>query len=190
MTLHLVISMTVVALLTVASVPESEPEEHSRSWALRVAVAGGGSFVLLLLGSLVHDVYVSGWPLVGNTLLPDLSDTTVLIHFAHRLVGAALFAYLIYLWSVARRTGVADRQRQIVALTTMLFAVNVGIGALHVFTQVDSAFLVAIHLGLAGSVWALLVVGTTMSLVPAGLVAAQGAPGGEKAPNTSPSQGA
>ena len=165
--LHLVISMTVVALLTVVTVATLPPSEatYERSWTVKVGIAAAGSLLLLILGSLVHNRFFPGWPLMYNTLIPDLSTTTALVHFLHRIVAAVLLFYLLYLVSVANRIDLPKRESQLLKAATLLYVVNVGLGALHVVTMVGSPILVAIHLGVAGTVWALLVAGTTFPLL-------------------------
>lgn len=138
---------------------------RDKGWTIRVGIAAGGSFLLLLLGSLVHNRYFPGWPLMNNKLIPNLSNTTALTHYLHRVVAAALLIYLIYLVVLAGRLDIPKGEKKVLVTATVVCVVNVGAGALHVFTMVSSALLVATHLGLAGLVWSLLVAGTTMPLV-------------------------
>lgn len=166
--LHLVISMTVVALLTVVAVasnPVQEVAAPDRVWVLQVGVAAAGSFLLLFLGSLVHNRFFPGWPLMYDTLIPDLSTWPSLVHFLHRLLAAVLMVYLVYLVVRAGKSERPRSERQLVITATAFYAVNVVLGALHVVTMVGEPLLVALHLGVAGTVWALLVAGTTSSLV-------------------------
>ena len=167
--LHLAISMTVVALLTIVVVatnrPGDEPgmPDHRRTWTIRVGIAAIASFLLLMLGSVVHNLYFAGWPLMGNSVLPDLSSTVALAHYVHRLVAVVLLVYLGYLVVVANRVGLPVQERRLIATAGIVYVVNIALGAAHVFTKVSSALLVATHLGLAGLVWALLVAATTMA---------------------------
>ena len=169
--LHLAISMTVVALLTIVvvatTIPENEPGwlESRRGWTIRVGVAAAASFSLLMLGSVVHNRYFSGWPLMGNTLLPDLPNATSAAHYLHRLLAGILLAYLVYLVYLSKKIDVPARERRLIVTAEAVYLINVALGAAHVFTMVSSAFLVAAHLGLAAIVWSLLVAATTTSIL-------------------------
>ncbi len=157
---HLAISMVVVALLTTVVVTTSRPirsSERGGPWTGRLFVAAAASLAVLLLGSYVHNLYIGGWPLVGNTLLPDLSNRFVAVHFLHRLVAAVVLVYLGWLVVAARRSGRSRLEQSLVGGATGLYAVNIGLGAAHVFTKVGSSLLVAAHLLLAALVWTMLV---------------------------------
>lgn len=169
--LHLAISMVVVALLTVVVVAtnlpqiDPEPTERRRGWTVRVGVAAAASFLLLILGSVVHNRYFPGWPLMDNTVLGDLSNTMAAVHYLHRLMAGVLLAYLVYLVAMSTQFEVPAGERRLILTTGILYLVNVVLGAAHVFTMVDSAFLVAAHLGLAAVVWSLLVAATTIPIL-------------------------
>ncbi len=157
---HLAISMVVVALLTAVVVTIAPPVRHDvpgAPWTGRLVVAAAASLAVLLLGSYVHDLYIAGWPLVGNTLVPDLSNRFVAVHFLHRLVAAIILVYLGWLVVAGRRSDRPRREQALVAGATGLYAVNIGLGAAHVFTKVGSSLLVAAHLLLAALVWTMLV---------------------------------
>ena len=169
--LHLAISMTVVALLTIVVVavgrPADEPEDSHRrlSWTIRVGVAAAASFLLLILGSLVHNLYFRGWPLMENNPVPDLSSAVRVAHYMHRLLAGILGAYLGYLVIVGNRMGLAVREKRLIAAAGIVYLINIGLGGAHVLTKVSSALLVATHLGMAAVVWSLLVAATTMAIL-------------------------
>ncbi len=169
--LHLGISMVVVALLTVVVVattlPEIEPKrsERHRAWTVGVGAAAGATYLLLIAGSVVHNRYFPGWPLMDNTLVPDLSNTMAAVHYLHRLMAGVLLVYLVYLMVVSSRFEIPAGERRLIMTAGTVYMVNVALGAAHVFTMVSSAFLVAAHLGLAAVVWSLLVASTTFSMI-------------------------
>ena len=66
-----------------------------------------------------------------------LSNRYALLHFTHRLVAGLGFAYLIYLAVRARRLG--RPERFLLTAAAAALRVNVGLGAVHVFTEVTSA---------------------------------------------------
>ncbi len=157
---HLAVSMVVVALLTIVVVTTSRPAqrtEEDRTWAGRLGLAAAASLAVLLLGSYVHNLYIGGWPLVGNTLFPDLSNRFVAVHFLHRLVAGVVFFYLGWLVFASRRARRPGREQYLVVGAAGLYAVNIALGAAHVFTRVGSSVLVAAHLLVAALVWTLLV---------------------------------
>jgi heme A synthase len=85
-------------------------------------------------------------------LFPDLSNRYTLLHFTHRLAAGAGFAFLVVLATRARRAG--RPERLLLAAAAGAFTVNVVLGAVHVFTEVSSAAVVAIHLLFAALAWA------------------------------------
>jgi len=167
---HLTISMVVVALLTmvvVGTAPEAlrvaPADGGDRAWFRLLTVAATGSLVLSLLGSYVNSRYVSGWPLVGNSLFPDLSNRFVAVHYVHRVVAAAGLVYLGYLAIAATRRSRSTLECLLVYSAGAVYVLNIGLGAAQVFTRVGSSVLVAGHLVMASLVWALLVAGATIA---------------------------
>ena len=172
--LHLAISMVVVGLLTlvvVATSPAREQAEADRSWTTHLVVAAAGSYVLLLLGAYVHNMYFSGWPLVGNQLVPEMSNNYTAVHFTHRLVAGLGLVYLVYLTVAAGRIARPATERRLLHLATGAYGLNVVLGAAHVFTEVGSSALVVGHLLLAAVVWASLVAASAISRPATGSVA-------------------
>lgn len=164
--LHLAISMVVVGLLTlvaVATSPSRVRTDENRAWTNLLVIAAAGSYVLLLLGAYVHNMFFSGWPLVGNQLVPDLSNSYTAVHFTHRLVAGLGLVYLVYLTRAAGQNGHPAIERRLLHAATGFYAVNVALGAVHVFTEVSWSGVVATHLLLAGIVWTLLLAAAALS---------------------------
>ncbi len=160
--LHLAVSMTVVALLVVVVVA-TRPRGHApfdRRWVLLCAGAAGGSLLILILGSLVHNVYVPGWPLMFDGLIPEFASRTITIHFLHRLFVAVYVVFLAYVLVRGRNVGRPGFELTMLSAALLLSAVNIGLGAAHVFTRVTSATLVALHLAVAALVWSCTVAAT------------------------------
>ena len=132
-----------------------------RAWTGLLGIGAAGSLALLLLGSYVHNLYVSGWPLVGDTMFPDLSNRFVAVHYLHRALAAVGFVYLVYLAIDATRRERPEMERLLINAAAAAYLLNIVLGAAHVFTEVGSSALVAGHLVVASLVWALLV-GVTM----------------------------
>lgn len=165
---HLTVSMLVVALLTVVAVATAGAPTRDRArwdrWGFLLGAAAVGALSVLILGSYVHNLYVPGWPLVTNTLFPDLSNRFVAVHFLHRVLAAAVFGYLVWLFVAARREGRPRLERNLVATALAAFTLNAGLGAAHVFTEVGSSLLVAAHLVVAAISWAALVAATGLAV--------------------------
>ena len=168
---HLAISMIVLALVTVTAVgagpttalPAVGPSVNTRGWIRLVGVGATGSLLVLLLGSYVHNMYFSGWPLVGNTLLPKFTNRYLAVHFAHRVGAALVMMLLLYIAVAAVRRDRPPAERLLLGGAAAGFAANVGLGAVHVVTEVDSSALIAIHLLVAALVWAQLVAATAQA---------------------------
>jgi len=170
---HLAISMTVVALLTVVVVAggalsgavtgADRAVTQDRAWTTKLAVAAGGSIVLLLLGTYVHNLHISGWPLVGGKFFPGLSNRFIAVHYFHRVVAGSGAVYLVYLSMNLSRWRRPAVERRLVHTATAVYLVNVGLGAAHVFTKVEQSLLVAAHLAAAAVVWSTLVAATTLA---------------------------
>jgi len=160
--LHLAISMTVAALLTlvaVATTPSLEPRHAvwTYRYLIGAAVAGG----VLMLGSFVHNLYFPGWPLVSNDFFPDLGNRYVILHYLHRLVAGGGLVYLGWLGWNAR--GRPRLERSILWVGLAAYATNIGLGGAHVLTKVTWSGLVAAHLGAASLVWVCLVATTGLA---------------------------
>jgi len=157
--LHLAISMTVAALLTVvvvATTPGSGTR-RDRSWTYRFGIGAAVAFAVLLLGSLVHNLYIPGWPLVSNELFPSLSNRYVALHYFHRVAAAGGLVFLSWLAIRAQRDQRPDLERWVLWVGLGAYALAIGLGAAHVFTKVMWSGLVAAHLAAASIVWVAMV---------------------------------
>ncbi len=166
---HLAISMVVVALLTIVVVSTiAEPSEAprrstNRQWTILLASGAAGTLTVLLLGSYVHNLYISGWPLVGDELLPRSSHRLMIVHYLHRALAGLGIVYLVYLSRQAVRRKRPLTEGALVHYAGLAYLVNVLLGAANVFTRVDSSLVIAAHLLMAALVWTTLVAATTMA---------------------------
>lgn len=155
--LHLFISMTIAGLLTVVVMATADRAVRaSPGWAAWTGVGALLALALIVAGAYVHNLYIAGWPLVGGDLVPDLSNRFVAVHWLHRLLAALLLVYLAGLAVSARRTGRRDGTR-LLDLALAAHILNIALGATHVFTEVSSSLLVAVHVLTAAVVWVALV---------------------------------
>jgi cytochrome c oxidase assembly protein subunit 15 len=165
--LHLGVSMIVVGLETATAagtaLPPVTTARRSPTWVVLLAVAAVGSYVLIILGSLVHNQYFAGWPIMASGVLPSFTSSAVLTHYLHRLLAAVGAVYLAYLLWLAVRWQRPRREIWLVAAALGLELAAAALGAVHVFTQVSSSVAVSLHLGLAGSLWAALVAATLLA---------------------------
>ncbi len=163
---HLAVAMVLLALLSFVVVESffaaagGEPVRSTTpdlGW--RRALWGGvvATFTVIVLGSLVHNQYVGGWPLIAGQVIPDLSSRLVALHFGHRVAVALTVLLLAWLTALGRGRGRPIPEVRLVGAAFALFVLNVALGAAHVFTQVRSAGLVVGHLLVASLVWCALV---------------------------------
>lgn len=166
--IHLFVSLMIVALFVIVAVSTRRavegPHLLERDWTRQLGIGAIAVLLVLMLGSIVHNVYVPGWPLVRGEWIPDVSGfDTLTIHWLHRMASAAVLVYLVFLmWRGAH----VDRPRSegyLVIGASALYAVNLGLGLVHVWTQVESSWVVAAHLGVGAGVWAGLVAATFLS---------------------------
>ena len=153
--IHLTVSMAIVGLLVLVAVAADRPSPAapaSRRWRWAEIVAAATTYGVLLLGSTVHNLYFPGWPILDAGVVPEFTNRYVLLHFVHRLLAGAGFAYLVLLAVKARKA--LRPERTLLAIAAGAFTVNVALGAVHVFTKVTSAGVVALHLLFAAVAWA------------------------------------
>lgn len=168
---HLAVALLLVGLLTfvtvesffaAGAVPVAAAVPDPR-WRRATVVGAGAVYLVVLLGSSVHNLYVSGWPLVGGQLVPDLSSRTVGLHFAHRLAALATLVLLGWLAAQVLRRGRPRPEVRLVHAALGLFLLNIALGAAHVFTRVESTGLVVAHLLVATLTWATLVAAASLA---------------------------
>jgi heme o synthase len=179
-TAHLAAALLLLALLTFIYVRSLFPVELprrglSQRLTLLLAFTALSVFAVILFGAQVTSagpaaaLIFSDWPLFNGQLLPTFSDTPAvaglqLNHFLHRFVAAVVaFVVLAAAWVTWRRTRAAggdttgnQRLLGLVGSATALYAIQIVVGALQIWTQLE-AWAVALHLALGAAIWALLV---------------------------------
>ena len=174
---HLGLALVVVAVLVVLAIHLASPSVPAGAPSVRnpALVAAAGAFVLLLLGSYVTGrdagLAFSDWPLMGGRVVPrHLDYLAPMLHFSHRVAAVAVGGLVTWVFLRARRlTGLP---RALAHAAVGLFAVEVAVGALNVFTRLNAAVVTA-HLGLSALVWSCLVaVVAVTARAPAGAEAA------------------
>lgn len=130
-----------------------------RGWRRGLGAGAVAIYVVIVLGSIVHDQYVGGWPLVAG----PIDGRTVELHFAHRVAAALTFLFLSYLAAQVVRRGRPRAEVVLVHASAALFLVNIGLGAAHVFTLVQSTGLVVAHILVAALSWSALVAAAALA---------------------------
>ena len=85
------------------------------------------------------------------------------MHWLHRAVAGAGFFYLGWLVAAARHVGRPAEEQSLLRLATVAYALNVGLGAVHVLTKVTSGAVITAHLLASAVVWTALVAATALS---------------------------
>jgi heme A synthase len=161
--LHLATAMALLALLVYLSAASLGgegrlPESRDRSLSRTGGFAAGATLVVLLVGS-----YVTGkgagnvfddWPLMGGSVVPDLSIELNALHFAHRLVaGLAAVAVTFAVVRIVKRKAEFPLQARIAIWAAVAFGIEILVGAANVWTDLNAAFVTA-HLALGTFIWA------------------------------------
>lgn len=166
--IHLFVSMMIVALFVIIAVSTRETGEGppllERDWSRQLGFGAIAVLVVIILGGVVHNIYVPGWPLVNGEWVPDMSGVNSLtIHWLHRMATAAVFIYLIFLVWRGANVKRPHSEGWFVVGAASLYAINIALGLLHVVTKVDVSWIIALHLGIGALVWAALVTATFLS---------------------------
>lgn len=169
--LHLAVGMVLLGLLAVVVVEAAfaggtQPVRSGvpdPGWRRMLTVAAASVYAVIMLGSLVHDEYVGGYPLVDGRLVPDLTDPVVAVHTAHRGAVVIVLALLAVLAVEVLRRRRPRAEVRLVHTALGLFVVNTALGAAHVFTQVSSTGLVVAHLLVASLAWCSMVAAATVA---------------------------
>ena len=158
-----------------ARYPESLPRRGtSQRMTLLIAFSAISVYALLLFGAHVTSTGAAlvypDWPFFGGSLVPNYSaDGAIaslqLAQFLHRFVAAIVAVILlgtaVIAWRGARGKGLAagipgaPGVLGLVGTAAALFAVEVVVGALQIFTAL-APWAVTLHLALGAAVWALL----------------------------------
>lgn len=163
--LHLGTAMTLLALLvhlTTRVIAAGGARWTADRGASRASFGAALSVLLLLLvGSYLSDTGGTGgfrdWPLMDGRLVPDLATQAATIHFIHRLIAGIVGLVVIFVtFKVIRREREMPVAARFAYIAAGLFAVEVAIGAVNVWTGLNSAAVTA-HLAIGAAIWATLI---------------------------------
>jgi heme A synthase len=166
---HLLVAMSLVAVLislvvevAPAGSPLSPPTPGAgadRRFAAVASAVAGSALFLMLLGS-----YVSGrhaglafktWPLFDGHVVPATHGLLPDLHFAHRIVAAAVAVAIFALARLVRRRPQAPPVRLMVRAAAALIGVEILLGAGNVWTRLSAVTRTA-HLATGALIWAVL----------------------------------
>jgi heme A synthase len=152
--IHLTVSMAIVGLLVLVVIGSREDplSRAGAGWRWALVAGAATAYGVLLLGSTVHNLYFPGWPVMSDGPIPEFTNRYVVLHFTHRILAGSGFLYLV--WLAWRGWKTARAERWLLVAAAGAFTVNVALGAVHVFTEVSSAAVVAFHLLFAALAWA------------------------------------
>ncbi len=187
-TAHLAAAMVLLALMSFLAIRARYPATMPRRggdqrFTLLVSFAAASVFALLLFGAHVSATGASlvfpDWPLFDGSLLPSFSaDPAVaalqMSHFLHRAVAVVVAVVVVATaWIAWRRrdsrwapSAGRDRLVALTATATSLYAIQVFVGALQIFTTL-AWWAVALHLALAAAIWLLLAAAAMYSYLEA-----------------------
>jgi cytochrome c oxidase assembly protein subunit 15 len=160
---HLAAALSLLALLIYITAAVRRPAENPGDVTLskRARFAAIWVFVLLLVGSYVSGADAgyafSDWPLMDGAVIPDLGIEAKAIHFFHRAL-AAIVGVIVFVvaFDILKKGAEFPAARRFAHAAAGLFAVEVAIGALNVWTRLNSAAVTA-HLAIGAAIWGTLV---------------------------------
>lgn len=160
--LHLGTALLLLGLLVYLSLASKAAEDSPLPTDQEVSRAGtlaaAATFGLLLVGSFVSGkeagLVFDDWPLMNGRLVPDLGMELQALHFVHRALAAIVG--IIVLWfgiRVIRRKATTPIAARFAHVALGLFAVEILIGAMNVWTELNSV-VVTLHLATGAAIWA------------------------------------
>jgi protoheme IX farnesyltransferase len=178
-TLHFAVAFLVLGLVVViaARTRLGAGVGGNRSYARLAAVTAAATYALLLVGTYVRaenaGLAFREWPLMGQSLVPDLSLPGAVAMFVHRMLAIAVVALVA--WTMIRAHTMEPRSSLLVRLSTaslVLLAMQVLVGGANVLTDL-ATWARATHVAMSALIWA-----TVVALA----MAARVEPAGDRAP--------
>jgi len=177
-TLHFAVAFLVLALVVViAARTRLGAHAGDRSYARLTAATAATTYALLLVGTYVRaenaGLAFREWPLMGQSLVPDLSVPGAVAMFAHRMLAIVVVALVT--WTMVRARTMSPRSPRLVRLSTaalVLLVAQVLVGGANVLTEL-ATWARATHVAMSALIWA-----TVVALA----VAARVEPSGDRTP--------
>ncbi|MGH9042352.1 MAG: COX15/CtaA family protein [Acidimicrobiia bacterium] len=169
---HLLVALSLFAILislvieTTPSVPAPGEAPADRDFARRLTWVTVSTLALMLLGS-----YVSGrdaglafpdWPLFDGRILPATHGVLPDLHFAHRVLAAAVSVAVFALARSVRRRAQAAPVNVLVRIASAVIGIEILVGAGNVWTKLSPVTRTA-HLALGALVFGALFAATRLA---------------------------
>jgi protoheme IX farnesyltransferase len=178
-TLHFAVAFVVLALVvTIAARERLGGGAGERSYARLTAWTALATYALLLVGTYVRaenaGLAFREWPLMGDSLVPDLSLPGAVAMFAHRMLAIVVVA--LFTWTMIRARTMTPRSPLLVRLSTLalvLLIAQIFVGGANVLTEL-ATWARATHVAMSALIWA-----TVIALA----IAARAEPTGARRPD-------
>src|SRR5262245_20851509 len=174
-TLHFAVAFLVLGLvvLIAARTRLGAGSGGDRSYARLTAITAVATYALLSVGTYVRaesaGLAFREWPLMGQSLVPDLSLPGAVAMFAHRMLAIVVVALVT--WTMVRARTMTPRSPLLVTLSTaalVLLAIQVLVGGANVLTEL-ATWARATHVAMSALIWATIVaLAVTARVEPAG----------------------
>ena len=161
-TLHFAVAFLVLAIaVTIAVRDRLGGGAGERSYARLTAWTALATYALLLVGTYVRaenaGLAFREWPLMGQSLVPDLSLPGAVAMFAHRMLAIVVVA--LFAWTTIRARTMTPRSPLLVRLSTLalvLLIAQVFVGGANVLTEL-ATWARATHVAMSALIWATVV---------------------------------
>src|SRR5215213_4033257 len=161
-TIHFAVAFLVLGLgVFIAMRARSAGGVGDRGYALLTAWTAVATYALLLVGTYVRaegaGLAFREWPLMGDSIVPDLQRDGGVAMFAHRLLAIGVTALVV--WCTVRARTMRPRSRRLMRLsvaTLALLVVQILVGGANVLTGL-ATWARAAHVGLSALIWTAIV---------------------------------
>ncbi len=157
-TIHFAVAFLVLALgVAIAARTRLRVGVGMPSYRRLTALTAGATYTLLLVGTYVRaegaGLAFREWPLMGDSIVPDLARPGAVAMFAHRVLAIAVVA--LFGWCMIRARTMQPRSPLLVRLSTIslvLLGVQVLVGGANVLTEL-ATWARAAHVGMSALIW-------------------------------------
>ena len=157
-TIHFAVAFLVLGLaVAIAARTRSPAGTGQAAYRRLTAWTAAATYGLLLVGTYVRaegaGLAFREWPLMGDSIVPDLSRPGAVAMFAHRVLAIVVVA--LFVWCMVRARTMRPRSPVLVRLSTAALALvglQVLVGGANVLTEL-ATWARAAHVGLSALIW-------------------------------------
>jgi protoheme IX farnesyltransferase len=161
-TIHFAVAFLVLGLVVgIAMRARATGGTGDRGYARLTAGTAAAVYALVLIGTYVRaegaGLAFREWPLMGDSIVPDLQRPGGMAMFAHRIMAIVVTALVV--WCVVRARTMRPRSERLVRLATTTLALLVAqilVGGANVLSGL-APWARAAHVGLSALIWAAVV---------------------------------